>query len=83
MFSFERFEVDKDKANHFVYGSVLTVLTLMITGSALVSAAICVAVAVLKEVWDLFYGSGFDWLDIAWTLFGGAVVIVSFFSSRM
>ena len=79
MFSFEKFEVDKDKANHFVYGSVITLVTLSITGSILIAFTICTIVAVLKEVWDMFYGSGFDWLDIVWTILGSVVVISSNF----
>jgi len=79
VFSFERFEVDKDKANHFVYGSVITLVTLSITGSILTAFTICTIVAVLKEVWDMFYGSGFDWLDIVWTILGSVVVISSNF----
>lgn len=79
MFSFEKFEVDKDKANHFVYGSVITLVTLSITGSILTTFTICTIVAVLKEVWDMFYGSGFDWLDIVWTILGSVVVISSNF----
>ncbi len=79
MFSFEKFEVDKDKANHFVYGSVITLVTLSITGSILTAFTICTIVAVLKEVWDMFYGSGFDWLDIVWTILGSVVVISSNF----
>ena len=64
MFSFERIEIESDKANHFVYGAVVTMLGL-----------VCLAVAVLKEVWDHFYGSKFDIMDIVWTLLGGAVVL--------
>jgi uncharacterized protein YfiM (DUF2279 family) len=79
VFSFEKFEVDKDKANHFVYGSVITLVTLSITGSILTAFTICTIVAVLKEVWDMFYGSGFDWLDIVWTILGSVVVISSNF----
>lgn len=81
MFSFEIFELDKDKANHFVYGSFITLCCLALTGSLLLSISVCVIIAVLKEIWDLFYGSGFDWLDIFWTLMGSAVVISPFFLS--
>ena len=79
MFSFEIFELDKDKANHFVYGSLITLCSLVITGSIIMSVSICLLIALLKEIWDLFYGSGFDWLDIFWTLMGSFVVISPFF----
>ncbi len=78
MFSFEKFEVEKDKANHFVYGSVITLLILSITGSLIIAFTLCTLVAVLKEVWDMFYGSGFDWWDILWTLLGSVVIITTF-----
>lgn len=79
MFSFEIFELDKDKANHFVYGSLITLCSLVITGSIIMSVSFCLLIALLKEIWDLFYGSGFDWLDIFWTLMGSFVVISPFF----
>ncbi len=79
MFSFEIFELDKDKANHFVYGSLITLCCLVITGSIIMSVSFCLLIALLKEIWDLFYGSGFDWLDIFWTLIGSFVVISPFF----
>jgi uncharacterized protein YfiM (DUF2279 family) len=82
MFSFEKFELDKDKANHFVYGSVITLCALTFTGSLVFSLSLCGTIAVLKEVWDLFYGSGFDWLDIVWTVLGSAVVLASFFITQ-
>lgn len=79
MFSFDKFEVEKDKANHFVYGSLITLSSLISGISPILSFVLCTIIAILKEVWDLFYGSGFDWFDIIWTVFGSIVVIVSFF----
>ncbi len=75
MFSFERMEIESDKANHFVYGAVVTMLGLVFGIGVVWSFGVCLAVAVLKEVWDHFYGSKFDIMDIAWTLIGGAVVL--------
>ena len=75
MFSFERIEIERDKANHFVYGAVVTMLGLVFGIGTVWSFGVCLAVAVLKEVWDHFYGSGFDLMDIVWTLLGGAVVL--------
>lgn len=76
MFSFERMEIESDKANHFVYGAVLTMVCISLGIGIIWSFGVCLAVAVLKEVWDHFYGSRFDVMDIAWTLFGGAVVLM-------
>lgn len=81
MFSFERFELDKDKANHFLYGSVITMFGIIFGMGIVWSLAICLVVAVMKEIWDFFYGSGFDWLDIFWTLMGSVVVVLPFFLS--
>ena len=82
MFSFDKFEVEKDKANHFIYGSLITLTSLIFGVSPLLSFLLCTAIAILKEIWDLFYGSGFDWLDIIWTILGSIVVIVSFFIKK-
>ena len=82
MFSFDKFEIEKDKANHFVYGSLITLFSLILTTSPLLSLSLSIVVAILKEVWDLFYGSGFDWFDIIWTIFGSIAVILSFFISK-
>jgi hypothetical protein len=82
MFSFDKFEVEKDKANHFIYGSLITLTSLIFGVSPLLSFLLCTAIAILKEIWDLFYGSGFDWLDIVWTILGSIVVIVSFFIKK-
>lgn len=76
MFSFENLEIEKDKANHFVYGSVMTLVTIVIGIGLLYSFIVCLAIALLKEVWDHYYGSGFDLMDIIWTILGCGVVII-------
>lgn len=75
MFSFDRFEIEGDKANHFVYGCLATAVVLVLTGSFFLAVAFCSVLAVAKEMYDSRWGSGFDWMDIVWTLLGGAVAI--------
>lgn len=76
MFSFDRFEIEGDKANHFVYGALVAALVAICTGSVPLSLAVCAAVAVAKEIWDWRYGSGFDHMDIVWTVAGGLCVVL-------
>ena len=75
MFSFRRLEIEGDKANHFVYGSLATAVAIVATSSVVASIAICAVLAFGKEVWDWRYGSGFDTRDALWTLAGGICVL--------
>ena len=73
---FEIFEIEADKANHFFYGSFIVFLVFMLTYSETISFLVCIVIAILKEVYDHFFGSKFDWMDIIWTILGGSIIFI-------
>ena len=73
---FNPFEIEKDKLNHFFYGTIICVITYIITHSEYFSFFTCFIIAFIKEIYDHFFGSKFDWLDIIWTLLGGLVIFI-------
>lgn len=67
-------QLPQDKANHFAYGAVLAAIGCLF--SPLAGAALCVAFAVAKEVYDRASGKGNpEILDAIATIVGGVVVI--------
>ena len=73
---FEIFEIEADKANHFFYGSFIVFLVFMLTYSETISFLVCIVIAILKEIYDHFFGSKFDWMDIKWTILGGSIIFI-------
>lgn len=73
---FEIFEIEADKANHFFYGSFIVFLLFMLTYSETISFLVCIVIAILKEIYDHFFGSKFDWMDIIWTILGGSIIFI-------
>ena len=73
---FEIFEIEADKANHFFYGSFIVFLVFMLTYSETISFLVCIVIAILKEIYDHFFGSKFDWMDIIWTILGGYIIFI-------
>ena len=73
---FEIFEIEADKANHFFYGSFIVFLVFMLTYSETISFLVCIMIAILKEIYDHFFGSKFDWMDIIWTILGGSIIFI-------
>jgi|LakMenEpi03Aug12_release.lakeMendotaPanAssembly.Ray.scaffolds.fasta_scaffold531826_3 hypothetical protein len=73
---FEIFEIEADKANHFFYGSFIVFLVFMLTYSETISFLVCIVIAILKEIYDHFFGSKFDWMDIIWTILGGSIIFI-------
>jgi hypothetical protein len=67
--------IPADKGTHFVAGAGLTALALMVV-PLLPAAAVCMVAAVLRECYGLWRRGRWDWLDIAWTLAGGAAVLL-------
>lgn len=64
-----------DKANHFIYGAVIAAIGIVLFGVA-IGVALCVAMAVLKEVYDHWHPNHqADVYDAAWTILGGLVVM--------
>lgn len=73
---FEIFEIEADKVNHFFYGSFIVFLVFMLTYSETISFLVCIVIAILKEIYDHFFGSKFDWMDIIWTILGGSIIFI-------
>ena len=73
---FEIFEIEADKANHFFYGVIICFLVFMLTHSETMAFGVCMAIAILKEIYDHFFGSKFDWMDIIWTILGGCIIFI-------
>jgi hypothetical protein len=66
--------IPHDKANHFIYGLLITAIILFLYN--LVSAIlVCVLLAVSKEIYDI-NRSGFNWKDLLFTLLGGTTAIL-------
>ena len=67
--------IPHDKANHFVYGAVLAAAGSLYSPEA--GAALCLAVAVGKEVYDRVSRKGNpEAADIVATVIGGVVVLL-------
>lgn len=71
-----------DKANHFVYGAALACIGSF--HSVIAGAALCVAFAVGKEIYDFVSKRGNpEPLDAVATLAGGALVLLPLASWRL
>lgn len=69
--------IPHDKANHFIYGLVITAIILFLYNMAS-AISVCVLLAVSKEIYDI-KGSGFNWIDLLFTLLGGiTAILISF-----
>lgn len=65
----------QDKANHAVYGGVLTCLGAVLVGPV-TGAALCLLFAIGKEFYDRLSGKGTpELLDALYTVAGGALVL--------
>ncbi len=67
--------IPADKGTHFVAGAGITAVVLLAAPLA-VAGGLCALAAVLREWYGLRTTGRWDWADIAWTLAGGAVVLV-------
>lgn len=67
--------IPNDKANHFVYGALVSAIILLVGQGPIAAMSACVIVAAAKEIYDLVTGKGqSSVMDFLWTIFGGAVV---------
>jgi len=64
--------IKQDKANHFIYGAIITALIFGIIQEPILSIYLCFIIASVKEVYD---GDRFSFLDIIWTIAGGLLTI--------
>lgn len=69
---FELLLIKQDKANHFIYGAIITALIFGIIQEPILSIYLCFIIASVKEVYD---GDRFSFLDIIWTVAGGLLTI--------
>lgn len=69
---FELLLIKQDKANHFIYGAIITALIFGIIQERILSIYLCFIIASCKEVFD---GDRFSFLDIIWTVAGGLLTI--------
>lgn len=65
-----------DKANHFVYGSVIALVSLCFV-SPVTALWLVSAVAVAKEVHDMFGNGTPDFMDAIVTIIGGSVPVLA------
>jgi|TARA_R110000868_G_scaffold353638_4_gene614820 hypothetical protein len=70
---FEILVIKQDKANHFIYGAIITALIFGIIQLPILSLYLCAIIGTLKEVYD---GNRFSFLDIIWTIAGGLFTIL-------
>lgn len=72
--------IAQDKANHFVYGALGT-FAVQLMSDPLTALIVCGLVAAAKEFYDHVSKKGTpDLFDFLWTLGGGAVVALSYWS---
>jgi uncharacterized membrane protein YhiD involved in acid resistance len=67
--------IPADKANHAIYGAFITLVGLLV--NPIVAAALCVLLAVGKEVYDRKHGGTVDPMDVVATAAGGVTVIAA------
>jgi hypothetical protein len=66
-------EIEKDKANHFIYGLLIYFIITLFFGD-LVGIVVCFLVAIGKEIYDHYSPlHHFDWWDFIWTIAGGLI----------
>ena len=66
-------EIDKDKANHFIYGLLIYFIGTLILGD-IFGLSLCFTAAAGKEIYDHWNPlNKWCWWDLLWTLMGGLV----------
>lgn len=69
---FSKLLVPQDKANHFLYGAVISASVSRVTGDRVLGLGAAVAFALGKEIYDTLSGKGApDVRDAMWTVLGG------------
>ena len=61
--------VQEDKQQHFIVCFILTLGFLPYIG-VIYTIVITLVIGFLKEIWDIYYGSGFCWFDMTANLLG-------------
>lgn len=68
-------EIEGDKANHFIYGLLITAIVLFLGLSIPLAIFTCAIVAFSKELYDKNI-TRFSWLDVIFTVGGGLISIL-------
>ena len=68
------FLIPQDKANHFVYGAILTALASFVI-APMFAVLLALLVAVIKEWRDEHSNGTVESMDVAWTMFGSITVV--------
>jgi hypothetical protein len=69
--------VPQDKANHYIYGSVIYFITSLCL-SPILSLIVVLLIAFLKELYDYKTKKGTpEVMDIVWTMIGGLTIMVT------
>ncbi len=62
----------EDKANHFIYGQAIFIISMILLGSPYWGLLVCVLFGAAKEAYDWWHpGHTPDWWDFIWTALGG------------
>jgi hypothetical protein len=71
----DKFLIDQDKANHFVYGAIFcSVISLFI--SPITALLLTAMLGIAKELWDISNEGTKELSDFIWTTFGGFISIL-------
>ena len=69
--------IPQDKANHYVYGSVIYFISNLFL-SPILSMLVILLIALLKELYDYKAKTGTpEAMDVVWTLLGGLFLFLS------
>lgn len=73
--NFNKILIRQDRANHFLHGFIIFVIANYFLND-LTALAIVAIVALLKELYDEYIYSGFDIIDLAFTIIPALILIV-------
>ena len=65
----------QDKANHFIYGLLITAIFLFLCPNIPLAIFSCGVIAISKEIYDI-KSSKFSWLDTLATIAGGLTTVL-------
>lgn len=67
--------IPEDKANHFIYGLLITAIILALGLSMPLAIFTCIIIAFSKELYDKTV-TRFSWLDVIFTVTGGITSVL-------
>lgn len=75
MLTMGKFLIDRDKANHFVYGAIFCSIV-SVFASPITALILTAMLGIAKELWDISNDGTKEFADFIWTTFGGTVSIL-------